>query len=32
LATPAGRDELVAEVLVLETAFWDMALDSSGAV
>ncbi|MDP9165168.1 MAG: TenA family transcriptional regulator [Actinomycetota bacterium] len=31
LATPAGRDELVAEVLVLETAFWDMALDSSGA-
>ena len=26
LATPEGRDELVAEVLAQEVAFWDMAL------
>ena len=31
LATPDGRDDLVGEVLTLETAFWDMALDQKVA-
>ena len=26
IAVPSGRDELIAEVLTLEVAFWDMAL------
>jgi thiaminase len=32
LATLDGRDDLLGEVLTLEVAFWDMALDDHEAL